>query len=156
MITRELTWEDSQLILCIPWKFRNATDSETDSLSTHTFWIPPSAAAERSSLYIYIYTSLLAQAWDMTSQAKTKLSSISRELRSAAALGGIQNGWLLKKSGTESVAFLKLPRYAQSQLWVLPGQVPGDHFSQKHVKGDDFYSDVCLNVLATFCKKHRF
>ena len=37
MITRELTWEDSQLILCIPWKFRNATDSEPDSLSTHTF-----------------------------------------------------------------------------------------------------------------------
>ena len=37
MITRELTWEDSQLTLCIPWKFRNATDSEPDSLSTHTF-----------------------------------------------------------------------------------------------------------------------
>ena len=36
-------------------KFRNATDSEPNSLSTHICCIPSSAAAERSSLDILLY-----------------------------------------------------------------------------------------------------
>ena len=62
---------------------------------------------------------------------------------------------MLKESGSESVAFLNFKVCTESNI-VLPGQLSDDHFSYKHIKGVDFYSDVCLTLLTEFCKKDVF